>query len=485
MKNQIKVVVTGAIVLLVLCGVLYALMQAPDPVANDTTSTYSTTSEVVILYSHDPYSLEKLDITNPFDSYSIESVDGGWIIQDISDYPQNPILLTQITGSVSSLSALRTIELDAQDLSIYGLDSPMMEYTAHFTEQSYTVQVGNLAPDGVNCYGKLADSNDVYLFVDTVFWDYTYSMYDYLNQLIIDGLASESVESLPDLKWFEINRPDLEQPIIIRKFDGSDFSSSSVAQAPIFLESPSFALLDENDLQYNVYGVFGIVASKIIELAPDEETLTEYGFDTPTSTFYLEYNESDTVTITTGDAITNTDGAITHYYVYKEESDMIYAVDVSQLIWMSLQANDVVSAIVTLPPLGELDDIRFSIDGNEHIIDVTQAEGDDPYSSSLATVTLDGKSGDDQNVKTYVSLMLSTSVSGIIDYTPTIEPIAVINYNYLAGGSEVVKVYVEDDLSCYITLNDNTTFVGRQGFVDKLSQELNKLLNGETVDVMW
>ena len=49
----------------------------------------------------------------------------------------------------------------------------------------------------------------------------------------------------------------------------------------------------------------------------------------------------------------------------------------------------------------------------------------------------------------------------------------------------VVKVYVAEDTTTTVTLNDQTAFVGRSGFVNKVARESQNLAAGKAVDTEW
>ena len=111
--------------------------------------------------------------------------------------------------------------------------------------------------------------------------------------------------------------------------------------------------------------------------------------------------------------------------------------------------------------------------------------GEDVSDSGAYTATLNGKDANMDDVRSYMQLVMLTSVQDVSTVKPTGTPKLTMTYHYRSGQTVVVKVYVAEDTTTIVTLNDQTAFVGRSGFVNKVAKESQNLAAGKTVDTEW
>ncbi len=484
MSKKVKTIIIGAVVLVVLVGVLVVLQLTKEKPIDVDKLASEAQEEFVTLINGPDSNLEYIHIKNEKDDYIIDrQAEERWGIKDIMDYEQTYYLYTETVAMGCNVVASSVIEENSSDLSKYGLINPSLVFEVKFKDSpAKSVSVGSLSTDGKIRYGCETGKNTVYAFPSTAFGNLFYSRYDYIDKVVVPGLESDQVKDIPIVNEMSVSRPDLEKPIVLTQFKEGELSENASTQATLYLSSPVRALISETPAQEYVYGNFGIVAETIVTAKPTEAQLKEFGFDKPTSEFMIRYNDTTKVKVTTGKAITSK-SEIVSYYALREGTDQVYIVKATDMKWMNFQVKDILSSIVVLPHILDLDSIDATLEGKTNAIKYIR--GADPKDVNAFKATLNGKDVDVSNAKAFMQLCQLTSVQNINKIEPTVEPIAQIKYNYLNGKSDLVEVYVLPDLTCIVSLNGNKAFTGRPGYVDKLIKEMKNLTNGKTVDLDW
>lgn len=493
MSKKVRTIIIGSAVLVALIGVLVVLQLTKEKPKENSVSNID--DEFVTLVNGKEADLEYVHIKNQKDDYIINrQAEERWGIKEIMDYEQTYYLYTETVPMACNIVASSIVEENSKDLSIYGLVNPEVTVKVKFKDKDEkSVSLGNLSPDGKVRYGIETGEKTVYAFPNTAFKNFYFTKYDYVNKELIKGFDPEQPNEIPIINEMIVSRPDLEKPIILKKFQEGELSKNATSQSYIYMQSPVKSLISESAAQDYVFGNFGIMAEKIVSAKPTKEQLAEYGFDKPTSEFTVRYNDTTTLKIITGKGIEcehnpdeKLDGhkhEIVSYYAKKENSDQIFVVKATDMRWMGLQPKDIISSVAVLESILDINSIDITLEGTTN--NLTFVRGEDPKDVNQFKSTLNKKEVDIAKAKAYMQLCQLTSIQDVNKKQVNANPTATIKYNYTSGKSDVIDIYILEDRTCVLSVNGNKAFIGRPGYVDKLIKEMQNLTSGKEVDIDW
>jgi len=493
MSKRIKTLIIIGIVVLLLAGATAVLLLMPSGEGEETDS--GSAASFITFADQETDLLESAHIKNTEDEFTIERVgENLWRIRALEDFPINESTYYSARNSLCTLSAMEVVEENSQRLAEYGLTSPQAEVETKFLDgTSYKIALGNLSPDGTRRYALRVDEGN-----NTVYGLSTYSLScafltrnDFVDtSLIPSWTAPEGSEStVPEVNRLEITGNYLDKPIVIEPIleDDPDVLSS---MDMLKMTSPVTSLLNTDWLDKNITALFGVSAEKTVQVAPTEADLEKYGLAEPFMTYALQYDKTSSFKLLVGNGIDSEGNVpvsskdIVSYYVMREGTDVVYQARKEALPWVNVQPRNVISTLITLPNISTIRQVRLTLDGQEHVLDVTQPPEDSTGTSEMS-FTLDGKETDSEMSRKFYQVLLSTSIQDINTAEVSGAPTMSIVYDRTGGSSIQVDFYVQPDLTTIVAYNGNASYIGRSGMIDKVRKELTHLQNGETVDTDW
>lgn len=495
MSKKVKTIIIGAVILVLLAGVIVLLQITKEDEPTQDELFSETQSEFVELLKGVTEDLEYLHIKNKDDEYTIErQVDNTWGIKEIMEFEQTYYIYTETVGSATNIVASKLIEENVAEMSKYGLLNPELVIEVKMkNKELVSFSIGDLSPDKQVRYGCITGEKTVYAFPVTAFTNFYYTRYDYLDRVVIPGFESDQPADIPIVNEMTVKRPDLEKPIVLTEFKDGELSENATMQANVYMSSPIRALISETPAQTYIFGNFGIMANGIVASSPTEEQLKEFGFDNPTSEFSIRYNDTSKVKVTTGKGIecqheegedlTNHKHVIESYYVMREGSKQVYTVAAGDMKWLDFQPKDILSSVVVMPSIIDLKSFEITLEGKTNTI--AFGKGNDPKEVGSYTATLNSKEIDAASAKSFLQLCQLTSAQDVNTREFEAVPSATIKYIYEDGKSDTVDIYILEDRSCVLALNGQKNYVGRAAYVDKLIKEYKNLEAGNPIDIDW
>ena len=123
----------------------------------------SNTTPVINIFNFDTTNVTDLLIKNSDGEYGFTIEDNNWVLTNSEQFKINPYLLNDIVSYMSNLQAINIISEVSDDLSIYGLDSPMAVITCVTSDSSkYVLEVGNVNITTDAYYVKKQGESTVY-----------------------------------------------------------------------------------------------------------------------------------------------------------------------------------------------------------------------------------------------------------------------------------------------------------------------------------
>lgn len=141
----------------------------------------------------------------------------------------------------------------------------------------------------------------------------------------------------------------------------------------------------------------------------------------------MTYDDNTTVVLTLGSGFNASAGftegekvaadKIDTYFLIREDVDQIYTVAASDIGWLKVQAKDLISSSVIFPNIVDLNGFDVQVNGQTY--QIAFDPGEDVSDSSDYTATLNGKDADMDAVRSYMQLVMLTSVQDVSTVKPT------------------------------------------------------------------
>ena len=357
MNKKIRNLIIGAVVLVLLVGVLLLLIFLPE---QDTTEEESSaaessyTSSTVELFSREAEEVESITLENESGSIVInreeEDDSSVYTVEGLEDVDTNSSA-SSLASSLNTVSATQLVEENPSDIAKYGLDSPSATITVNYTDgTSNVLYFGDTLPTGSGAYGMVNDDASVYAMSSTLV-SYTGSVLtDFVDTTVVptwEAPASEessgTTKTEPDIRSMSVTGGTLGDVLGDTPFTfvmgetNEEMESYGVSGSTWTITSPVTASLHTENTASIREGAYGLSASSVAAVHPDEAALAEYGLADPYCVVEFD-REGEEFTLTIG----NSDGG-TGRYVMVNGKDVVFVVAESELPWISIELNQMLS----------------------------------------------------------------------------------------------------------------------------------------------
>lgn len=472
MKKQLRyILITLAVAAVVGLGALAAVLFIPDA-PNDTSSVI--TSQKVIIYEKTDTELSKMTVTNQYGSFEVTpKASGNFHIAELDQFETELSLIETLVDSYVTLSAKKLISESPEDMSLYGFDEPIATAKLEFPDETITVILGSAEPTTKGYYCKLENSDAVYLLTSGIGGRLLSSKLYYVDKTISPSYDENT--------GFEVDRLVLsgsirEKEIIVVPTPDSDEDDPYSEIFGYEIISPASAPFDITNGSDFLTSFFLLSADTVVELAPDEETLAEYGFDNPYSVATVESSVGD-FKISVG----KVEGE--NCYIMNDTQDVIYKCTTSSLAWIDAQYQDIVSSMFLIPHIHLVENVTITTPDKEYSFDIEYNE-----TSDLIFAKHGDKHVNTENFQNLYQVLVSCYLENYTTDRSEEEPYMTLTYTFREGGAEKLELYTSpsDPRQALIKYNDKwTDFSVRMVYVDKVIADCQRLLRGETISTTW
>lgn len=469
MKKQLKyIVITLSAALVVGLLALAAVLFVPDA-PDDASSTIS--SQKVKIYEKQAADALKFTVTNEYGSYEIVPKDSGnFHIPELDGYKVVTSYFNSFANTFSALEARKLVTDAPEDLSAYGFDEPLASLKAEFKDETVTVLLGNVETTTNGYYAKLESSDSVYLLTSGVGGRLLSDKLYYLEREITPGYDSNEELTFDKIVLSGSVRDEI---VILPTPDSEDETYAEIFAYEIV--APASAPYDISGTDF-LTGFFLLYADTVVEIAPDEATLKEYGFDNPYSIAEIESSAGD-FTVTVG----KVDGE--YCYVMNAVDDVIYRCPVTSVGWLETQYQDLVSSMFLVPHIYTVSNVDIVTADKSYNYTVS-------YDESIDTVfaKCNNKTVNTANFQKFYQVLVSCYLENYNTERVEGEPYMTLTYTYADGGSDTVEFYTSpsDPRQAIVVFNGQyTDFSVRTVWVEKVLADCERLLNGQDVSITW
>ena len=489
MSSKIKGIIAGSAVLLLLIGALIALLlTAPkDDTAAEDAAESSTTSELSsLLYDKNPQTIQTLTIENEYGSYKVEKL--GDSLYSIVEYVYIPLdtnILQSMLTSAASVTVEKTVNENAEDLSIYGLAKPKATVTAEFNDSDKTVKellIGNDTPIAGTTYFSFKGENKVYTIKTESIKNYLTDKTNCIQKTVFsetqpkDENDTTYYKKINDMK---IVRDDLDYEIEIKRDERPVDPNVPISNLSSYrLTSPVLLDLDPAKCASITEGVFGLTASQIAVASPTEEQLKEYGIIDPYASISMD-TASGVFKMKVGNEYTDEDGKKTGRYCYVKDYDVIYVFDNASLPWVTFMPKDITTDLITNNYIYTVSGLDF-VSGDSETHFTMTGNTEENYA-----VKLDGNDLPLDAFKEFYQFVLKAPAEEIYTEDTKDEPSLTVTIKCTKGTTDVLEFIPVADRRTVVKVNGVVSFKCKTSYVERLTANLELVKNGGDIITTW
>ena len=487
MKKNIRLIIIICVIAAVLAGAAILLMKtAPQEEEQEDTAEEATT---LLLYDKAPADIAKLTIENEGGTYEVvrvgEGDDAKWTVMDIANLPLSGSVMTKLLDNSASLTSQQTVSEAPEDISIYGLDAPSATFTAEFSDSAKTVKkllIGNLTPEETKRYVMLEGDPKVYTVFGTALNCFLQDKYALINKTVFSAQAAASADDSTDytrINKLTVSRADIDYDIVIEYDTRLDDESSMVANSSSYVMSePVFRDLNPETSSGVTDGIFGLTASDLAVLNPNEEDIAASGLDEPAAEVTAEVNGGSGLHFRIGNEFINEEGKKDGRYVLVDGIDIIYIFSESSLPWLTVKPLDIVTTMYTSNYVYDLD--RLNITGGGKEMNFSISGGSDDFA-----VTLNGAAADGDAFKNLYQFILRAPSSELHFEDISAEPSLTVEIVTRDGGGDLIEFIPDGNRRAVVRLNGRPEYICQQSYVDRFIKNMELFENGEEIVINW
>ena len=412
------------LVILIAAYVLYGIYESKNK--KEQAAEEQTDTDTLVAVEED--SLIELHYKNELgDVQLVKGSDGSWTQKNQNQIPVNQTYVKKMTESLEKLEAVKVIVENAEDLSEYGLDGPLLTVEAERKEEpSIKVLVGDKSPFGDGYYACVDGEKKVYLIAGTFFNTYHYGANDLIEHASAPTIAAENVTHILikdsekgtlEIKYEEDNPYD---------YSGSELTPYVIQQG---YEIPIAG--DADQIKAYLSCLSNLSYQKCIDY--EGKDLAKYGFDQPTASVQIDY-----YTMEDGDSekaehsyqllIGSLTEEETSYYVKEKDSNSVYIMDRTVVEPLrTYQIFDLLNKYPHLLNLASVTEVVCSYNEENHTLAVehTKEKNEDGKEEKKEVFTLDGAACDENTAKQLYQTIIGVKYQAEIpnNYSDSDKPI--------------------------------------------------------------
>lgn len=419
--------------------------------------------------------IKEFTVTNENGSFTVyrDTNTDNFIIKGAERQTYNSSSLSNLIFQARFMLSLQKLENASKNLSDYGLasqDNPVCLSITDTDGKTNTVFIGKSIQSGF--YMKHKDKPYIYIM------DSSASVFfSSVNTFLAPYLTPA----------FEENKTNYAEKFTLSK-NGSLFIDSNILPQDLQENSSSLHRITyPSDYAVNYMNYYNalssmsqITGSAVLEYSvsskPNKAELFSYfGFDTPSNQASITI-EGKTYSFITGNTFTRDD--IKYYYAYSDYLDIIVALEIQSVPFLSYSLIDFVSQNVFQVNIKDVQSIDITSSGTTRKFELS-GDGD----ALTVTEKTSKRDIDTQSFRQMYISLLSVNIEGISDTTdisnlPLDLSFTVTKKN---GNVTVYDFYTLSTTRTLIAVNGNFEFYTSGTSIEKIKENLSKLMRGETI----
>ncbi|MBR6599825.1 MAG: DUF4340 domain-containing protein, partial [Oscillospiraceae bacterium] len=228
MSGTVKGLIAGIAAIVVLGGGIAALKLTEPKPDTENSGLAETVTQDLTIYSGNSGDVSTIQVKNSNGGYTLKRTSVAtdtqpavYTIEGLENVKLNESLVNNMPANASSLTALKIIEENAEDMSKYGLENTDIEVLVEFDGEEakkVTLLVGNDTPEG-NVYVALKNEKNVYSVSSNFISAYAYEKEYFVSTVCVE---EPSEDDYPIVASVTVDRKDLEYDIVFEYDPYSD-----------------------------------------------------------------------------------------------------------------------------------------------------------------------------------------------------------------------------------------------------------------------
>ena len=485
MSKNLKNLIIGAAVILVLGGALLALLLTQGK-GDGNAAAESSSSEALsakALVEKTPADIVTIEVKNKTGSYTVARTGEEYAITSYTanGETKTPSAATKyeqpnfiaMANAVTSLVQLDgTVSDDTTALAKYGLDNPTVA-TAKYTDGTqFTVKLGKDAPDDKSTYA-IADNAEGIILVSKYTAAALYNPVEYfIATTLVPAIDEQTQPAVTNMSFGGTLRANE----IVLVPDPNMGKDNNVYSSGYLISSPKSAMARYNTMNAIFKTFWGSKATTAVCINPTPEKLTEYGLDVPYSTMSINY-EGRNVTVKLGKK--TADG----YYAITSENDAVLQVTPDNVPWADVPEDKFYDNLILMPSIFNVKQVIMELDGKTYTFEIESEE------KTIKAAKCNGKELDTEAFRVYYQNMISVIGEELVgDQAVSTTPLIKYTYVYkpeLNMQNDVLEILPITDRISAISANGDKMFTIRSKYVEKMRSDLPIMLEGTKVSTDW
>ena len=431
--------------------------------------------------------IEEIRISNKYNTYSVNQIEGGFAIADLPMelvFPDYLLMLLDEAARVEYSQLVSRLEKNADDSRLpFGLDNPECTVVISYTKgEPLTLVFGNEEPVSRGRYFTAEGTDAVYLMDRSRVVRFLQPIERFINMEIV---PSRSVNSpLSTIKKLTLSGRSFPRPVAINAIDLDN--EEEVREALGFgstthvITSPHLHKIDQGEAIDVFASLSGLLNIDVLNYKASDAELGEYGLSDPlvkAEYDYLKGDGSSPVTITLKTALYKGD-----YVLVRDDQRVVHRVEKKPFITTSYEK--LVSRWFLTPFITDVRsiDLRFGDKGCRF-----ELLGEDNRSLEA---TLNGVKLDTGLFRKFYNLLVSASGDGLLLETPPESlgpPVLAVTFFYRDPLKESdLMIFSPGSLRRhFVTVNGVTEFACLQRYAQTVEAALAELERGEDFMADW
>lgn len=435
---------------------------------------------VKVFVNKNPEDIKVLDVANRSGVYEITAQDDGYVFDDMPANIVDQEGFFELMNHSCAFGSLRTVEEEAADLSIYGLDNPSALVKVTYNDgKEFYLTIGDKERVSGNYYGMVDDDKNVYLFAEEDVLYFLLRKQDYISNVVTpDLMVTSPLSAVRDVTF---SGTALEKPITIEAVTENKpevaLAAKSFGPATHIVKLKGTYELDQSYGIEILGSLMGIRATDVVAYNVSDEDYSLLGFDEP----YMQVDFS----------LKNGTDYIADYQLklvpYGNQfmasmlgSGIIFLIDPPAFV--NIDYTKLCMRWFLAPLRSDLESLTVEFDGQTFVY--TSGTKDKQIWAKV-----NGQEMDPELFFSFYRLVTSAAADGkyLEDTTNEGEPLMTITYKYADGVKQpdVMKMYQGSVRRVNVEVNGVTEFDMKESFVDAVKNACYNTVAGLPIEENW
>ncbi len=418
--------------------------------------------------------ISQIDISNKNGSFTIyrDSGTGTFLIKQAKNQSYNETSLANLIFQARYMLSLQKVDGALSDLSHYGLsafDKPVSVTITDTDGLSNTVYIGNQSSNGY--YMKHKDKPYIYIMDSSAS-----AFFDSVNSLLLPTLIptfeTNDTNYADSFRIYKKGRLFLDSVILSQ--EQQDVSSS--VHKIVYPSEYPVDTVNFYTVLSQMSGLSGVTTLEyaLKENSRKDEIFEYYGFDVPSNKFEITI-QGKTYSFITGNTFVSE--SVKYYYAYSEHLDVVTVLSANDVAFLEYDLINFISDNIFQVNIKEIESIDVSFDSVTRSF-LLSGEND----NLLVTEQASKRKIDTASFRQMYISLLSVDIEGVSDVNDTSLPLELSFVVTKKNGQK--NVYSFRSLSttrCLIELDGNAEFYTNRSRIDKIKENVTKLMSGHTI----